>query len=150
MINSSYAYAETLDVLQNMNNIYVDQIPEKFIEMLKSKASKDYEKHINVNVDLKNQNLSKETINILAVINYKYWVKDEEHRKQLLDKYRQNEEKYQKEIEEKYNPDMIFKNDKNDFKIEEVKKTNTIALKKQKETVFGKLIKKIKIFFGVD
>ncbi len=33
------------------------------------------------NVDLENQQLSKDTINILAVINYKFGVKDDEHKK---------------------------------------------------------------------
>ena len=42
------------------------------------------------NIDLKDQHLSIDTLNILAVINYKFWVKDQEHKKWLLNKYKAN------------------------------------------------------------
>ncbi len=44
------------------------------------------------NIDFESQQLSKDTLNILAVINYKFWTKDAEHKKWLLSQYRKNEE----------------------------------------------------------
>jgi hypothetical protein len=34
-----------------------------------------------------------DTLNILAVINYKFWVKSKEHKNWLLNQYKKNEEK---------------------------------------------------------
>jgi hypothetical protein len=47
MLNKSYAYAETLEVLQNMDEKYVKQIPIKFMYMLKKDAQKNYKNHLN-------------------------------------------------------------------------------------------------------
>lgn len=47
MLNKCYAYAETLEVLQNMDKKYVIQIPTKFIDMLKKDALKNYRNHLN-------------------------------------------------------------------------------------------------------
>lgn len=46
MINKSYAYAETLEVLHNMDEKYINQIPIKFIDMLKNGAQQNYKNHL--------------------------------------------------------------------------------------------------------
>lgn len=46
MLNKGYAYAETLEVLQNMEEKYIMQIPKNFIELLKKDAQKNYKNHI--------------------------------------------------------------------------------------------------------
>lgn len=46
MFNKGYAYAETLEVLYNMDEKYVMQIPEKFIDVLKKGAQKNYKNHL--------------------------------------------------------------------------------------------------------
>ena len=84
MMNNSYVYSEVLEVLDNMEQKYVNNIPNKFIELLKMNASSDYIKHINPSIPLQKQNLNKMTLNILAIINLKYWVKDEEHKKEFI------------------------------------------------------------------
>ena len=47
MVNKSYAFAETLEVLNNMEEKYVMQIPKKFTDMLKRDAQKNYKNHLN-------------------------------------------------------------------------------------------------------
>ena len=47
MLNKGYADAETLEVLQNMEEKYFMQIPTKFIDMLKKDALKNYKNHLN-------------------------------------------------------------------------------------------------------
>lgn len=47
MVNKCYAYAETLEVLLNMDEKYIKQIPTKFIDILKKGAQKNYKKHLN-------------------------------------------------------------------------------------------------------
>lgn len=86
MENNSYAYAEVLDVLENMDEIYVNKIPSKLIQYLKANASKKYKKHILPYKALTKQNLNRKTLVILAMINLKYWTKSPEHKKYLLKK----------------------------------------------------------------
>ncbi len=75
-MENSYAYAETLDVLNCMEKTYIDKIPKKLIEFFEANASKDYDKHIIRCIDLKYQNLNRQTLVILAMINNKYWSND--------------------------------------------------------------------------
>lgn len=92
-MNSSYAYAEVLEVLENMDDVYVQKIPEKFLIFLKENASLNYQKHITASKELNGQIYSPKTLSILALINLKYWVESEEHRQKLLERYKENEKK---------------------------------------------------------
>lgn len=80
----SYACAEVLDVLDNMEKKYVEKIPKNFLEVLKENASDNYKKHIVTFKPLKNQNLNKETLKILTVINLKYWTESQEDKDRIL------------------------------------------------------------------
>lgn len=92
-MNSSFAYAEVLEILDNMDLVYVNKIPEKFRLFLKNNASKNYQNHIEPSKDLQGQVLSPKTLSILALINLKFWVENEEHKQKLLAKYRENDRK---------------------------------------------------------
>ena len=141
MINKGYACAETLDVLQNIDEIYVKKIPTKFIEMLRKNASKQYVKHINPNINIQEQKLSKDTLNILAIINLKYWVNDEEHKKWLLKQYKKNG-KINNNITENIEINEIFTK-KNEVTIE--KKNEFIMVRKEK--LLKRIVNKIKRLF---
>ena len=108
MISQNYAYAEVLDILQYMDEKYISQIPKKFLEMIKDNADINYTNHINPNRNLQEQNLSKDALSILAIINLKYWVKDEKHRKVLLRKYKNNGENIHKNSTENIKLNSLF------------------------------------------
>ena len=103
------AYAEVDNILNLMESQYIAQIPEKLREFFKEKKDKNYDKKIVRRKPLKEQHLNKEALSILAVLNYKYWCKDENRKKELIEIYAENERKYQEKLREKYNPDDIFK-----------------------------------------
>ena len=105
------AYVEVLEVLKHMEKKYVDKLPKNLIEFFKRNASKDYKFKLNNNIPFEEQNLKKSTISILAMLNYNYWCEDEEHKKNLLNKYNENEIKYQQKLMEKYSRDNLFKRD---------------------------------------
>ena len=93
------------------------EIPKQLREMFKNKKSNDYTKKIVANIPLQEQNLNPHTLEILAVLNYNYWCKDEKKKKELLDLYCKNDL-----MREKYNPDNLFKSKIVNDKIEEKKK----------------------------
>ena len=157
MSNSSYAYAEVLEVLENMEKIYIQKIPKKFINFLKENASKDYQKHITTEKPLKSQNLNEKTLSILALINLKYWVESEEHKKELLEKYKENEIKELEKLSKQFDTSSIFDNandkeqaidasDKSEevnIKEENVEKVSS-NLPIENKTIFRKIIDYIK------
>ena len=102
-------YAEIDTVLGLMDKQYLEEIPLKLRELFSKEKSKKYIKQIVANKPLKEQNLKKETLSILAVLNYNYWCKDKSHKKELLDLYTENERKFEEEKRKKYNPDNLFK-----------------------------------------
>ena len=107
------AYVEVLEILRHMERRYVEKLPKKLIEFFKRNASKEYTFKLNNNISFEEQPLKKSTISILAMLNYNYWCEDEEHKKYLLNKYNENEIKYQQMLMEKYSKDNLFKRDNN-------------------------------------
>ena len=136
---NSYAYAEVLDVLDNMESEYVEKIPQSFIEYLKENSSTDYKKHITLDKPLEKQNLNAKTLSILAAINLKYWVESENHKQELLNHYRENGIKQKEKLNEKTVINDIFDAAK---KIEEVgeKEKITANLPIQKKSLFRRII----------
>lgn len=103
------AYVEVLEVLKHMDSKYVEKVPRKLREFFERNSSKEYQFHLDKTIPFEEQKLKDTTINILAMINYNYWCEDEEHKKYLLNKYNENEIRYQEELMEKYSRDNLFK-----------------------------------------
>jgi len=141
MMDNSFAYSEVLEVLNNMDKKYVNKIPKKLIDYFNDNSSDNYIKHIDPNVDLKEQKLNKKTLDILALINLKYWTKNEEHRKRLLKQYSDNEKKLQKERSIKYNSEELFKNNK------QINNSAEVALIEKKESFITRIINIFKSIF---
>lgn len=106
----SYAYAEIIEILDNLEVQYKEKIPNKLIDFFKDNSAKDYQNHIVNNISLSEQKLQKETLDILAMLTLNYWCNSEEEKTELMSIYSDNELKYQEELREKYNPDNLFKN----------------------------------------
>lgn len=120
MKKNNYAYSETLEILENMDEIYVDKIPSKIIKFLKDNSDSNYEKHIIPFMDLKTQNLDEKTLAILAMLDKKYW----------------SNTKKEEKSEIKYNDDI--------FKKKKEKITNTEEwrmVEKKKDNIFTNIIK---------
>ena len=139
------AYAEVCEVLQYMPDEYVKKIPEKVIKLFETEKLENYEVNINKSNPLDKNYLCKETIVLIAMLNYQYWCPNQKVKKDLYNMYLSNNEKYKKEIEEKYNPDNLFKKKNNELKVEE-KQLIVYDNKKWYQKVWefvGKLFKKI-------
>lgn len=104
------AYAEIIEILNNIEEKYKEKLPNKLIDFFKENSAKNYEEHILKNISLNEQKLQKETIDILAMLTLNYWCNSEEEKAELMSMYSDNELKYQEELREKYNPDNLFKN----------------------------------------
>lgn len=141
----SKAYVEILEVIRCMGKEYEDKIPKKILKLFVENKDKDYQYHIDNSKDLKEQKLLEETLGILSVIELKYWATVEE--KEKLEKaLKENEEKYQCELRERYNPDNIFKN--TNIAINNERSVDNLLMIKNRESLFARFINRIRIFLA--
>ena len=110
----AYAYAEMLEILDILGDDYVSRLPKKLIKIFDTFKDDTYEKHLNPEVPLDEQELSDKTRALVAVMLVNYWYESEEEKQELLATYKENERKYQEELKAKYNPDNIFNNKQNE------------------------------------
>lgn len=141
MGNNKIAYAEVYEILELMEKKYIDKIPKKLVEMFREERNSKYRPIIDVKKPLYEQNLQRETLVILAVLNLNYWCESEEEKQNLLRDYAENEKKNEIEIRNKYNPDNIFKNE---MKIQENAENQLVVYN---DGILKKLWNKIKTFF---
>ena len=116
-INTREAYAEVDNFIECLDSYDKNKVPESIRKYFKKEKSKNYNKIIDVNQPIKDQNLKDETLAIIAMLNLKYWCDDEEEKKRLMTIYSENEKKYQNELNEKYDIEKIFE-ERNNKKLE--------------------------------
>lgn len=145
MVSEKYAcaYKEVIEILKYTNKDDVIKIPIEKIELWKNNMKEDHDFVIDEEKTLSEQNISKEARAILANIFKDYWATDyQKERIEAKEKYDLNQ--IEKEKQEKYNPDNIFaKKHENIIETE----NNQAQLVEHKESVFRKLLNKIKVFF---
>lgn len=107
----AYAYAEILEILDYMEEEYVSKVPKKLIKVITDNASDTYERHLDANVPLEEQQISEKTTALLAMLMLNYWCESPEQKQELTDMFNENERKYQEELQRKYDPNNIFNND---------------------------------------
>lgn len=143
------AYVEVIEILKHMDKKYVEKVPQKLKDFFENNCSKEYKFNLNLDKPLAEQNLKSKTLAILGMLNVNYWCENEEAKQKLLAQYYEEERLYQEELREKYNPDNIFKNRNQEKSIEENIVKEEVALVEYKESIFRKVINKIKKIFHI-
>lgn len=126
------AYAEVDMILDLMDEEYSSAIPKKLRKVFKELKDMEYKKEIVSDKPLEEQNLKRETITLLAILNYNYWCKDEARKKELMQIYADNDKRHEEEIREKFNPENIFKKAKEEETVSEIENTSLIEYKEEK------------------
>ncbi len=147
MIAENYActYREVIEVLKYTKKEDVNKIPKYRILLWKTNMKKDYDFKINPHKTLEEQNLSNEAKAIIANIFKKYWATDYQ-KERIEEKEKYDMEQLEKERYEKYNPNDIFKNRKTEIIQEEII-TDNASMVEYKESIFKKIIDRIKNIF---
>jgi len=115
------AYKEVLEIIKYFPEEEYNKIPKEEIVFYKENMDNDYEFTINPEIDLSDQNISKEA-NALIVSLFQDYFATEEQKEKIKKFLELNEKKADEEKREKYNPDNLFKNN-NKFK----NQGNTVA-----------------------
>lgn len=145
LLDDMIAYAEVDAILNVLEDEYAEKIPEKVKKFFAEEKIKDYEPVIDVNVPLTEHNLKRETMVLLAILNLNYWCESENEKQEFLNELAQNENE-KKKLEEKYNPDNIFKK-KQPLKDEENIQENMKMIEYKEKTLIRKILDRIMLFF---
>ena len=146
-IETRQIYSEVYEILNILGDSFVYKLPKSLYEILKEKRDTNYQPKYNNKISLNEQNIKKETFSILALLHLNYWCENENERQELNKIFIENENKYQEEIREKYNPDEIFKNKKQRIipsQENENKEKNLIVYRK---SLLTRVLNKIKSIF---
>lgn len=149
MVSEKYAnaYTEVLYYLKGIDKKSIERIPKKLIEMFEENANKDYECKFDYNLPLSKLNLSDEALGLIGMIAYNYCCNSPEEKQELEKIFIANEKEYQKQLKEKYNLDNMFKKNKEQTDMQqESQETSNVALVEYKESIFKRIINKIKAF----
>ena len=129
---------EVISILAYFDDDIIEKIPSKIlikINELAADSNVDY--YIDTEKGLLDQQLSEKSKDLIALIYYSY-IANENEKYELSKIWNDNEKEYQKELNEKYNPDNLFKNI-TEQKSVNIENNNTTALIEYKESFFTKL-----------
>lgn len=139
-IEYSEAVVEVLGILYELEDKEFEKIPNNVIDFFEECKSNTYNPSIDYTADVGSLKLKEKTKEILAGI-YLDYLCPESEKQNYIKKIRINRYNYEKELKSKYDVDNIFKNKKRDFKEEKALKVI------EKESIFSKIIKKLKNIF---
>lgn len=128
---------ETIYVLKNFNPTFTSKISKRILKDLEelAKTSKK-EVKIDKTKSLKDQNILPETKDMIALLYYNYIALPEE-KKEIIQKWNENEARYQEKLRRKYNLDNVFKK-------ENTKENNNTSMIEYKKNIFQRIFEKIK------
>ena len=121
-------FSEVYDIIYHMEKNLYNKIPKQFIHFIKENKEDNYIVNIDYSKSINEQELLQQTRVMLSLI-YRDYLCDEEERQELIEKDKKELKRIEERIREKYNPDEIFKNKKqeNDNKLPiEVKRKNLL------------------------
>ena len=126
--------SELCCLLNYFPETYMNRLPKKLFILIQKNSNSKYFVNVDTTKPLNEQKVLKETKDALIVLKYNYWYNDEE-KNNIITKLNENEKKHKEMLEEKYNPDTLFKN-----RSPKIEKENTsVAMVECKESFFIKI-----------
>ncbi len=154
MVDSKYAraYTEIVEIISHFSLEEYNKIPSEKIDFFKDNMDKEYVFKIDPNIDLGKQNISKEARATLIALFKEYYATDRQ--KDIINRIlMNNEQKADEEKRQKYNPDDIFANKKENKDIEENKEKSleeNNSLIEYKDSFFEKFKRFIRKLLHID
>ncbi len=135
-IEYANAYSEVLEILKNISKEDYEKVPSEKIDLFEKNANKNYNFQYDTNLTLDEQNVSKRTKAIIAILFRDYWATPEQ-REKILAKQNYDRIQIEKNKQKQYNVDNIFKN--KEKKAETVE--NSVSMVEYKEPIFARIKK---------
>ena len=140
MLDDMMAYSEVYEILNLMEDEDKKRVPQEVRDFFEEQRMKEYKPKIRTDIPLTEQNLRRETVVLLTILVINYWCDSEEEKQSFIDELEKNE-KIKKELQEKYNPDNLFKNRKKTKEDVVMEQVENVEMIQYKENLFTKLKK---------
>ena len=140
------AATEVVYILDYFSEEFKANIPTNFLKFLNEQAIPEYNPNFDFSHGLDRLELRNKTKTLLAMI-YRNYICSEKEKIEYEKILKQNENTYQVELREKYNPDNIFKKDKKEYNTLNNER-DTVQLVKYKESKLIKFINWFKKLFN--
>ena len=143
MMSNNYAkaYKELLEIIKHFPLEEYNRIPKEKIKFYEENMDKNYNFTVNPNIDLSEQNISKETKALIVTL-YEDCFATKEQKEKIKEILELNQKKAEQEKRKKYNPGDLFKNQKEDVNNNEEEKSvesiKEVSLVEYKENFFTK------------
>lgn len=141
------AYKEIYEILKIFPKELVSRIPQEKIVFFRTNMDNDYEYNVSVDT-FDGQTMLEETKAILTILFRDYWATPVQ-REKLINFTKNAQNIVEEENKEKYNPDNIFKKYNKEDEIIENSLQKEVSLVEYKESIFRKVINKIKSIFYI-
>ncbi len=139
---------ETLTFLAYFNNEMINKIPNSVIIKLCEYASDStLEFFIDPNKNFENQKISEESKDLISLIYYNY-IADEVEKKEIENRWNENDKNFEIQQKKIYNSDNLFENSSNINK-EYTQSCQENSMIEYKESLLKKIFIKIKNFFKI-
>ena len=99
-IKTKETYSEVYGVLELLGEYYIRRLPSKMYNMIEEERLKEY--NPSYSMPIKNENIKKEALAIIAVLHLNYWCETEEEKRRLNNFFENNYTKYQDELRNMY------------------------------------------------
>lgn len=143
-VGTQEMYSEVYSILNLLGSSYITKLPKSLFKIIEEEKSSTYNLQYSEDQSMSEQNIKRESLSMIALFHLNYWCNSDEEKEQLKQLLKNNEEKHQAEIREKYNPDNLFKNNKQETIQEANVNSNNLAIVEYKESILKKFINKIK------
>lgn len=140
MLDNMMSYSEIYEILNLMEDEDKERVPQEVRDFFEEQRMKEYKPNIRTDIPLTEQNLKRETVVLLTILVINYWCDSEEEKQSFIDELEKNE-KIKKELQEKYNPDNLFKNRKKTKEDVVMEQVENVEMIQYKENLFTKLKK---------
>ena len=147
-IEYSEAIVEVLEILEYSDDNILEKVPKKLIKFWERNKSKTYKPNLDHNKSISEMNLKDKTKSILSMIYLNYLCNDAEA-KEISSIINHNEEIYQTELIKKHNSQHSEKEQNIINTINENTKSTSIITIENKESIFKKIVNRIKRFFNI-
>ena len=138
MLDDMMAYSEIFEILSLMEEEDKEKVPQEVRDFFEEQRMKEYKPKIRTDIPLTEQNLRRETVVLLTILVINYWCDSEEEKQSFINELEKNE-KVKKELQEKYNPDNLFKNRKKTKEDVVMEQIENVGMIKYKENIITKL-----------
>ena len=102
------AYTEVDYIINHMNERYIKKLPKRLVEFFSTMKLPDYNVNIEIHKPLNEQGLKKYTLEIIALLHVKYWCSDEARKQELMLKMKENQDKFEKQLQETFSKENIL------------------------------------------